>query len=227
MGAHKLGRGTGHHRRQDTQGPQGGSPQRDRLPRGKAGSRNVHELGASFLGDRRPQLSHEHLLLGSPFRIQYLVRLRPTLPGPHQCQVHTPDLRPPGIRPLFQPACTAHHRGQDERRQAGDHGPKAVEHGFDERLLAPFLPGNGGRRAPGHGPDHPAGGTLQPGLPGELDQLGGVPESPSSRHGGHLRELHQGHDRGIQGVHAGVRGRGIRGESGYDPRDRGEDRGGR
>ncbi len=72
MGAGVVGGGAGRHRWADTEGDRRGTWRGDHVPRRAARLRRHDGPRHEGVGDRRPQLPHEHLQLGGATRLRAL-----------------------------------------------------------------------------------------------------------------------------------------------------------
>ncbi len=155
VGAHDLGRSARDIRRADPKSNPGGARRGGHVPRGAPWARRLHGARAAGLGSGWAQLPHQHLFGRSPLGIFPLAGRRPALTGLRERPLHPAHLRPPGGRPLLQPARATDHRSQDGRCQAHRGRPQALEHGLVCRLMACPASRHRGRSAPGHGQGDP------------------------------------------------------------------------
>ena len=96
-------------------GDRRGPAQRGDVPRRPAGRGRLRRALPAGLGGRRPQLAHQHLLVGRSARLLPLGRLRPTVAGPRQQQGDPAAVVAPRDGPLLQPARAADHGGEGRR----------------------------------------------------------------------------------------------------------------
>ena len=133
------------------------------------------------LGRGRPQLPHQHLLLGRARRLPFWMgydRPSPTTPTPRVILLIS---APPRDRPLLQPARAADHRGQAQRREAHRHRPAALEHRHARRPLAARRGRAASRRSCWRSQRPDPERPLRPRVRAALVELGGVPRARSGR----------------------------------------------
>ena len=197
-------------------------PERDHVPRRPARRGRLHRARARGLGRRRPQLAHQHLLVGGARRLPVLDGHRPPEPRSRQRRGDPAHLRAPRVRALLQSARPADHRGQEERREADRGRHAAVEH-------APPTPTTGSRRSRAREAAillaianyHHPGQALQPRVRAPLVELAGVPGAelhPTAPPTFERFEAMLGAR--VRGLHLRVRRRRVRGRGGDPARGR-------
>ena len=181
LAARLLGRGPRRHRAAHPQGDRREAQQRGDVPRGPPRRGRLHRARPRRLGRRRPQLAHEHLLVGGARRLPVVDGLRPPEPRPRERRRHPAHQLAPRVRALLQPARPAGHGGEEERGEADRARHAALEHRDPRRPLARALAGHRAGDPPRDREPPDPERPLRPRVRAALVELAGVPRGGATR----------------------------------------------
>ena len=216
-----MGPGARRDRRPHRHRHPGGPPRRGHVPRRPARRRQLHRAGPARLGPRRPQLAHQHLLVGGPGRLRVVDGLRPALTRLRQRRVIFLISSHLEAGHYFNPHAQRIIEGKQNGATVICVDPRLSNTASMVDHWLPAWPGTEPVLLLAHRPAAARGRDLGPRVRAPLGQLGDVPPrrpGPTCRCA--FESVGPGPARPLRRLHAGAGGRAVRARRRADPRDR-------